>query len=205
MSERSTVITLHESLLIGVGGRRKCYRHPENPRLCVKVYHSASNDASKTLKKEIVELKELKRLLSKTTSIIIPKFYGTVETNFGCGYLFEYILNDDGTDCHTLCQWLDKYPLQAETLRNKLYQQIYDDCIVLSDLHMENILIKEMENNEIQFALVDGLGEPTLIKVRTLFPYFLRRNLPKRFRYLDSQLAQRAAKLKMNSAPTASQ
>ncbi len=99
----SEEIVLDENLLIGKGLHRKCYRHPDVPGLVVKVIHFSGNgSAEREAAREAAYYERLKKRLSDWRGI--PKFFGSVSTNLGAGWVYEEITDFDGSPSRTLSE-----------------------------------------------------------------------------------------------------
>ncbi|MEX6225947.1 YrbL family protein [Providencia hangzhouensis] len=66
--------------------------------LCIKVHFNGRSD-----KETLREIRYYKRLYKKSLSTnTISHYYGTQETNFGLGYVFQLIKDKTGNVSHTL-------------------------------------------------------------------------------------------------------
>jgi hypothetical protein len=86
-------ITLDEKLFIGKGRVRKCYIHPENKDLCIKVATDYKR-AKRSIKREIGYFKRLKRR-GKSFAMIAQYFY-PVQATKGVGEVYELVCDYDG-------------------------------------------------------------------------------------------------------------
>lgn len=167
------MLRLSESELIGRGMCRSCYRHPKREDLCVKVYRKKFR--AKTHRKEVLEIGRLRK---RTHQLVIPAYHGSVETNLGRGDVYDRILDQDGRSI-TFRDYLQEVCLEeAFITRDLLFNDLYQSAAVFADLNCGNILVLR-GGNKMRFAIVDGLGEGTLIKVESLIPYLARRKLMK--------------------------
>jgi len=87
-----TIIKLDDSLLVGEGLTRSCYRHPSKEWLCVKVekerYHNVT----------LREISFLKRFERRGISWdMVSEYYGRIDTDKGTGYMFRLIRDEDGS------------------------------------------------------------------------------------------------------------
>lgn len=84
-----------DELVIGVGAHRACYIHPEDHQKCIKVIYSQNDPiASKEIKRELAYYKHLNSYLKDWRGL--TRYYGTVETNLGTGYVYDRIVDFDG-------------------------------------------------------------------------------------------------------------
>ena len=95
------MINIDSSTLVGKGLHRECYVHPEDPSLCIKIV--VAGDSSESQREQ-----KYYRLLQKrnTSWEILARFYGVVDTNLGCGAVFDLIRNYDGECSKTLEHYL---------------------------------------------------------------------------------------------------
>ena len=170
------MVCIKDTDFIGKGLNRSCYRHPDFKDKCIKIFHENSN--TKSLQREIRETKRL--LLRDHGSLVIPQYFGEVETDRGPGFVFELIQGKEGA-APTLKEYLLSHSEEVERIKGELYSALYQSAGVFSDLSVGNILIKE-EPDGVRFAVIDGLGEGTLIKVCSMIPYFARKKLQRRWR-----------------------
>ncbi len=83
----SDVLDLSNAVLIGKGTHKKCFVHPQDPSRCVKV---AYNELGKRdLNREVKYLSAGYR--RKHISTVLPRFYGTVQTSLGKGYVVDLL------------------------------------------------------------------------------------------------------------------
>ena len=101
MNEAKQVLQLTEQLLIGRGAHKEVYYHPSNKKLCVKLLYV---EPDVDLERELYYRKI--RDKRKQESVLLPKYYGTVATNKGTGYLFELVCDYNGKSSITLKDYL---------------------------------------------------------------------------------------------------
>ena len=85
-------LELSEVLFIGKGHHNAVYKPPANENLCIKIPF-ALPDVDIT--KELAYRKALSRRKKKLS--LLTEYLGTVETNLGTGYVFERIVDYDGS------------------------------------------------------------------------------------------------------------
>ena len=163
-------IILNESLLVGKGSNRKCYIHPYNKDLCIKVLHKSS--FKRGAKREAGYYK---RLQKKGISFdMLTKYLYTVRTNQGEGDVFELIRDYDGSISKDIRYYLnlknDDINQKIIQLLEKLRQYLKNEYILFSDLSMHNILLKKVSEREFKLILVDGLGDNNQIPFLEFVP-----------------------------------
>lgn len=91
------MVILDEKLLLGQGAHKKCYIHPDNSSLCVKVLFQ---EPDTDMDRELAYRKSRQRRNLK--SKLLPMYLGTIDTNLGTGYVYERVCDFDGTNSLTL-------------------------------------------------------------------------------------------------------
>ena len=180
------MIDLTQAQFIGKGRNKQCYVHPEDPSRVVKISNPKSNP--KELKKELREFTRLRKKNRKVTEkLLVPIYYGTVQTNEGIGYIFDRVSKECGAQYLTLNEFIAKDRPTAGSVNKllvKLYQDLRESAVIISELNSENILVisyDETQEKKSVFALVDGLGEGAFLKLTELHPYFARKKLYRKF------------------------
>ena len=122
------IIQLDDSLLYGQVSHKKCFLHPHNKNLCIKIAYNEGGQ--KDLIREINYIDVLKRRHKDYS--ILPKYFGKVNTNLGTGYVFEIIrdynngrtqtLEDFITDLNLFSQNYSLIVRLLKELKEKLYK-----------------------------------------------------------------------------------
>ena len=172
------MLTLKENDLIGLGGVRSCYKHPDNPRRCIKIFHNYSSYSNKLHK---MEVNELNRLSKKSFKLVVPKYYGSIMTNFGEGHIFDLIQTSKGKICLNLKDYLTRHPQEVERSITQIYRLLMESSGIFVDLRMENILVIEGEES-VRYAIIDGFGEGTFVKKCSLIPFLGRRKTTRKWK-----------------------
>ena len=165
-------IFLREELFIGKGGHQATYVHPENPAMCIKIPHDPQDG---DVKKEL----RYRRMCAKSleNSILITKYYGTVETSKGLGYVFERVLNPDGKTSADLKDFLPTGNVpeeQCERIRGILLRFKEDylrEKIVMADTDITNFMVQQTAPEEYRIRIVDNIGTPVLIPLVYYFDF----------------------------------
>ncbi len=172
-------IFLDETLLIGKGGHKDVYIHPQDPSRCIKINTRSDDDH----KKEMSYRKSRERRHLPPSSLLV-QYYGAVDTNLGEGYVFERVFDYDGSTSKTIDE-LIRLEIRARNEKKsvkevmKTEKEIPPAATVLFTfrevLFKENIIIPDMGafNYVVQFdtpknwrvRIVDDIGSPTLIPI----------------------------------------
>jgi hypothetical protein len=152
------VVRVDENLFIGEGRNRKCYIHPSDKNLCIKI------SSKKGLRSSNREKRYFKRLhfFGKNMSMI-SDYKGSIKTDIGEGELFELITDYDGNISKNLKYYLE---LNNDDINEQIIEQIealrvylVTEYILISDLGSENILLQKDSNNNLKLMAIDGIGD----------------------------------------------
>ncbi|WP_202308566.1 YrbL family protein [Dryocola clanedunensis] len=175
-------IKLSFSDFIASGRHRVCYQHPFDNSRCIKIHHNAVN-----IKETLRETRYYYHINNrKRTPSTIPKYYGTLETNLGKGYVFQLIKDNTGCVSQTLDYYLRKEGYFEENKKEiqvaymEFREQIYNDAIATMTLKTYNIVYQLGYKPYGKFVLVDNLGSAKLIPL-DYFSVFARLTLRRRF------------------------
>ena len=168
----SNEIILSDEFFIGMGGRQKTFVHPLDPSKCVKIAYSGNiKDVEKELRYRKICAEKLKN------SVLITKYFGTVQTNFGTGYVYERVRDYGGNTSKDLGKFLleadaGKIPLQtAENVLLKFKEDFLRECIVTVDRNTANFMVQESPKGVYQVRIVDNIGTPVLIPLVYYFRF----------------------------------
>jgi hypothetical protein len=179
----ANMVVIEDGDLLGKGRTRSCYRHPQYPERCIKIFHKKIREEKNHRK----ELREIRRLLKRgLRSLAIPNFYGTVETNRGTGFVFDAIKGTTGK-APTLREWVKAHPEDLSRIKGELYRVLLESTAVFSTPHSDNFMMLE-DNGELKFAIVDGLGEKAFLKTRSLIPYLARRRFKEQWKDFSKEI-----------------
>ncbi|MBQ3666748.1 MAG: hypothetical protein II913_01600 [Elusimicrobiaceae bacterium] len=189
----SDVLDLSNAVLIGKGTHKKCFIHPQDPTRCVKV---AYNELGKRdLNREVKYLSGGYR--RKHISTVLPRFYGTVQTSLGEGYVVDFLKNADGTPCLSLKTWLENPALDAQL--DPLIQQamlllkrkIREEQVLSLAIYPENILFQKDNAGNYRPFLVNDLGNAARIPLAYWVEGVRLRSIDKRWQeFLNRAKAQ---------------
>ena len=165
-------ITLTEELFIGAGGHQATYIHPTDPKKCIKIPHDPNDgDVKKELRYRRICKSELEN------SKLVTKYYGTVETNKGMGYVFERVLDLNGQTSKDLKDFLPNDEPSDEQLKiiQKLLLDFKNDYlrekIAIVDTDITNFMAQEISQNNYQMRIVDNIGTPVAIPLVYYFDF----------------------------------
>lgn len=160
------MIDLSQSTPLGTGAHRSCYPHPENGQLCIKILHNVTKSELRGIKHEMRYYSHIQSYLKDWSSI--PRFHGTVETNMGIGYVFDLILDYDGSPSMTLDDAMTSCnsPEEAQKIVDLILQlkkYIRDNHILTITINPHNVLCKRVSESEMVPVICDNLGRSSVI------------------------------------------
>ncbi len=179
MKREKDAIALDDNLFLGEGTSRKCYMHPSDKSLCIKI------PTQKGVRSAKREVNYLKRLHRRGVSLqMISDYKGEINTNLGRGYLFELIRDSDAQISKSLEYYLsiNDEVIKAQIVKNieDLREYLLKEYILFSDLDVDNILVKREKNGTLKFVIIDGVGDNNQIPfLEFLKPLGLKRSARK--------------------------
>lgn len=182
------IIQLDDSLLYGQGSHKKCFLHPHNKNLCIKIAYNEGGQ--KDLIREINYIDVLKRRHKDYS--ILPKYFGKVNTNLGTGYVFEIIRDYNNGRTQTLEDFITDLNLFSQNyslivrLLKELKEKLYKNEIITMVLFPENILFQKTDENNYRVRIVNDMGSAVLIPLEYYFTHFAYTKIKRRWlKFLD--------------------
>lgn len=164
------MITLSKQLLIGRGGARDVYRHPDDVNKCIKIQRTKGreNEAEISFHKH--------RLIA----CFLPKYFGIVETNLGDGVAVELINDYNMTISISAIEIVQLGIMSKNEVKEILYDMymyFYDKGILIHDSGVQNVLLRKDADDNYHPILIDGFGVKNYsikYRIRQIFS-FLRK------------------------------
>ena len=182
------ILQLDDTLLYGQGSHKKCFLHPHNKNLCIKIAYNEGGQ--KDLIREINYIDVLKRRHKDYS--ILPKYFGKVNTNLGTGYVFEIIRDYNNGRTQTLEDFITDLNLFSQNyslivrLLKELKEKLYKNEIITMVLFPENILFQKTDENTYRVRIVNDMGSAVLIPLEYHFKYFAHTKILRRWKmFLD--------------------
>ena len=189
------IIQLDDSLLYGQGSHKKCFLHPHNKNLCIKIAYNEGGQ--KDLIREINYIDVLKRRHKDYS--ILPKYFGKVNTNLGTGYVFEIIRDYNNGRTQTLEDFITDLNLFSQNyslivrLLKELKEKLYKNEIITMVLFPENILFQKTDENTYSVRIVNDMGSAVLIPLEYHFKYFAHTKILRRWKMFLNVLRNKYA------------
>ncbi len=167
---------LDENSYFAKGTHKKCYLHPENNKLCIKIAYNKDGiiDINREIKYQNI-------LNNKGRPGCMPNYYGKIETNLGTGYVFDYITEKDGSTCATLDTFIDDLNLFNKNMSAiinslKCFQEEYFNFQIISmDIYPGNFLFQRKGDNEYKVFFINDLGDSSFFHLSYYFEFLRKR------------------------------
>ncbi|TRX58157.1 YrbL family protein [Thalassomonas sp. M1454] len=173
------------------GAERRCYQHPTNSAVCIKIPRSDAQADQNRIEKFYFSILKFRKV---KTENILPKLYGPIITNLGKGLMFEMITDHDGKRSLTINDYISSKQItieNAETIIWQLCNSLSAKGILMDDKNPENILLKKSSNGDLVPILIDGFGAKTFsfkFIVGALLPFYARFKTKKRSKQLIDKM-----------------
>ncbi|MAZ73294.1 MAG: hypothetical protein CMC70_09110 [Flavobacteriaceae bacterium] len=178
-------IDLQETHFFGEGAYQRCYVHPTQPDLCIKVLKE--NVAADRVENELVYYKKLNRRALKNVSYpFFAAYKATVKTNFGDGFVYD-LIRDETTG--NISKTLDRYLLEEnpaislqvlELAFKKFKKAMIQNRVVANDVRSYNICCRLKNDGNVELVLIDGLGHRDFFPFVDFSEYFAKKKLFRR-------------------------
>ena len=180
------MLELSKDLYIGEGEIRKCYKHPKNEHLCLKIPHK--HITREYTYKEISYFKKLaKRNKNKYSFAFYSDYHGEIETNLGQGQVFD-LVKDETTG--EISRTLEYYLMEDNSIEDsKLWTAILDlkkqmtiHKVFTRDLRSRNLCCKILKDKSIQIIIIDGIGHRDFFPFADMFHHFSKKKIERTFK-----------------------
>ena len=188
-----------------IGGTRRCYVHPRDEKLCVKVLRpdrtAAARLASATGWRRLKgargfddqrkELKAYRQLLRRGGCDWrhVPRCHGAVDTDQGVGVVTDLVRNHDGALPRNLEQLLPDgltAPLAAAIDEFKAW--LRRDLFLSRDLLPHNIIGVALAAERYRLMIVDGIGNSELLPLSNWLKPCARLKVERKIRKFDARV-----------------
>ncbi|MCT7505803.1 PhoP regulatory network YrbL family protein [Aliarcobacter cryaerophilus] len=153
------MVELKKELLLGDGGERLVFIHPDDNNKVIKVLqpgikmHNFQNE---------LEFKYYDFLTKKNRDFSnITKCFGYIDTNLGKGLVFERVLDFDGQDSKFLRNCLNDNifsEAQEKEILEDLKTYLFKNEILFIDCSSHNVFCKKISEDKYTLIIYDGLG-----------------------------------------------
>ena len=189
MSEK---IILEDELYLGTGMHKTVFAHPTDKNLCIKLLHTTPDEDFER------EFRYRKALGDRAESMtLLTKYFGEVDTSKGKGYLFERVIDFDGTPSKNLLNLFDeairdkkKLPALEKILHD--FRRVYlEEKILLAGIDFDNYLVQKISPTEYRVRIIDNIGTSAFIPLAYYFDSFTDKRAKKYWHKLTGELRRR--------------
>lgn len=184
-------IILTDNLYLGTGMHKTVYAHPTDPHLCIKFLHTTPDPDFER------ELRYRNALGSRAESMsLLTKYFGEVDTSKGSGYLFERVINFDGTLSKSFIALFDeacvdktKLPAVEKILLD--FKRVYfDEKILLAGIDAGNYLVQKISPTECHVRIIDNIGTSAFIPLAYHFDLFAKKRAVKYWKKFVGEISE---------------
>ena len=184
-------IFLRDDLFLGTGMHKTVYAHTDNQHLCIKILHTTPDP---DLDREFRYRKALGDKANLMT--LLTKYFGEVETSKGKGYLFERVIDYDGSTSKTMLELLneaiaDKTKLPAlEKILLDFKRTYFAEKISLAGIDPDNYLVQKISPTECRVRIIDNIGTSAAIPIAYYFEMFAKKRAVKYWKKFVADLGK---------------
>ncbi len=181
------MLNLREDQFLGDGNHKKVYIHPEDNTKCVKVLFEPDDF---DMPRELRYRKALGKRIDDMP--LLPKYYGTVETDQGIGYVFERVVDFDGTASRTLLSELE-HPTDQKRLERILkdfHKEFMRVRFAPAGIDPDNILVQRISETEECVRVIDNVGTSAKIPLEYYFDYLAKKRAIKYWNRMVEDIAK---------------
>jgi hypothetical protein len=186
-------LRLDPSLWIASGSQRDCYRHPDDPALCVKITARSHHPRRHQNPRELAYYRLLQR--NGNDWLHLARCHGSVETSHGPGVVFDLLRDASGKVLPNLEERLTGASLDAGMLRSEfraLRDWLLVHRVIVGDLRLANLVFDPDRPSGHRLVLVDGVNNRNLIRLESHVAWLARRKIQRIWkRFVSRQLAPR--------------
>ena len=169
------MLILDNTLYFSQGTTRKCYLHPRDPDLCVKIPLQNQLKRQRGILRSIErENTYYKKLIKNNISWShLCQYHGDVKTNLGTGSIYQVIRDTDGEIANNLAHYLNqgdfirKHQTQLVTALRELFVYMVNNRIVTTSLLPRNIVLTGI-SERFKLTIIDDIGNSEWLKVSEL-------------------------------------
>ena len=174
------------------GTKRRCYVHPEDSNLCVKVISSETNDPSQVAEQrlEIRDFELLQRRKSAALFERIPRFEGTIDTDLGQGIDSQLYRDADGSISRNFSELIREKgltPCFAEAVV-ALKEWLRDMRLLTRDTGPHNVVAVHLAEGKWKLVIIEGLVNRRFIWITDLFGWFFDYMLNRELQKFDRRV-----------------
>lgn len=202
----NSLIELRGCEPFATGGTRLCFRHPDHPDRCIKVFRSDRTPLRRREQmrgirrfrslrrfddqwKEQRAYEQLVRLDRPGVWEHVPRYFGTEPTDMGPGIVTELLTNADQSIPHNIEESFaePEFELSPVALR-EFKQWLRRELFLSRNLLPHNIVVVQQSADSSRLVIVDGIGNNEFVPISSWFKPFARRKIERRIRFFEHRL-----------------
>ena len=155
------VLSLSSQQPFAEGTKRRCYVHPDDASLCVKVPAGGADDAKQAAEQrlELGDYAMLQRRGSPGLFERIPRFEGTVDTDLGQGIVSQLFRDTDESISRNLGELIREQGLTPGLVKavDALKQWLREQRLLSRDTGPHNVVAVRLAKDEWKLVIIEGL------------------------------------------------
>ena len=180
-------LILTDDLKLGDGNHKIVYAHPNDKRICVKIlFKTPDTDFEREMKYRAALKNKVDRMS------LITKYFGEVRTNKGRGYLFERVIDFDGTNSKTLLEEIQNC-VDVDGLTKLLLEfkrEFISEKFVAAGMDPDNFLVQRISPTECKIRIIDNIGTSAKFPVLYYFDFLMAKRAKKYWRRFVEEISR---------------
>ena len=180
-------LILTDDLKLGDGNHKIVYAHPNDKRICVKIlFKTPDTDFEREMKYRAALKNKVDRMS------LITKYFGEVRTNKGRGYLFERVIDFDGTNSKTLLEEIQNC-VDVDGLTKLLLEfkrDFISEKFVAAGMDPDNFLVQRISPTECKIRIIDNIGTSAKFPVLYYFDFLMAKRAKKYWRRFVEEISR---------------
>ena len=176
------MITLQNKHFINEGFFQKCYVHPDNDKLCLKIVKDSNPNDPRVIR----EIKYYHKIQRRNKSMpYLAKYHGQIKTNLGEAYVFD-LIRDETTNNVSLTMYDYLFMENSSITDNQFLNELerlkkimIKQKVIVRDLTGKNVCCRILKNNSFELIIIDGIGHRDFIPFVDWFRAFAKRKINK--------------------------
>ena len=186
-------LQLTDDLFLGDGNHKKVWIHPRDARLCVKVVFKEPDE---DLEREFGYRKALGSKAEQTS--LLTKYLGEADTSEGRGYIFERIVDYDGSSSRTLLSLLEDCAAGGtEEEKQRLLRILQDfhraflaERFFAAGMDPDNFLVQRVSATEDRVRIIDNIGTSAKLPLEYYVGFLAEKRARKYWRIFMEELCR---------------
>lgn len=181
------MLKLKEEQFLGDGNHKKVYIHPEDSHKCVKLLFTPDDPDMER------EFRYRKALGKKADEMpLLTKYYGTVDTDQGLGYVFERVVDYDGKVSCTLLSMLEQVEERErlEKILKDFHKEFMRESFAPAGVDPDNFLVQRISETESRVRIIDNIGTSAAIPLEYYIGFLAKKRARKYWNRLVEDIAR---------------